>query len=646
MWGKSALGLLAVWWLLAADTATGYRYPMDGLYTLSGTFGELRNNHFHSGIDIRTNQRTGYPVYAIDDGYVYRIKVSPFGFGLALYLKHPDGNFSVYAHLDRFIPAYETEVKQRQAADEQFIQEIYPDPGQIPVKKGQLIAWSGNSGSSYGPHLHFEIRDSLERILNPLVWYRGQIADQIPPTVTKIALEPLTDSSLVGGFFSKKILTPTGAPGSYTVSGIVRVTGPFGIEYLASDRMNNNSSPCGIQQAEVFVDGEKIFSRNLTRFAFDETRSINVHMDYPWFRATKQRFERAYREPGNAFPDLVSAKGGGWISLPDEQPHQLLLVLTDFHGNATRVSLTVKKEAKPAFEKASPFTAGPAAWQVRTVRNVMVIKAIRPTRAVLTDGLRWMLANGTMVTDLPDFRRGDTLYFFREMRPGAWPVEIRSADGAWRYDTRLAAWVNPVTGGRLTARGVDVVFAPNSVFGGTPVQMQDRSGPGHSVWAIGEVNVPVYQAFKIKMAPPARVDTQCLVVAYRPDSKAKWEFMGADRSDPSWIQADANAFGEFTLVADSTYPSLTALNFAPGKAISSTQNSLRFQGGDNFSGIDAMTIRGELNGKWIPVSFNFKNNTLTWDYSGARPPAGPHALSIRLTDKAGNTRTVNWQVTF
>ncbi|MEM7037282.1 MAG: M23 family metallopeptidase, partial [Bacteroidota bacterium] len=191
-----------------------YRFPMKGSdFLLSGTFGELRSNHFHSGIDVKTGGEIGRHLFAVRDGYIYRIKVSPYGFGKAIYLRHPDGQFSVYGHMSGFNEEIEEFVYQKQYASKKYEQEIYLPENQMPVRKGDFIGYSGNSGSSLGPHLHFEIRDPDERITNPLKHYMSMIRDKRKPIIQTIGFESLEAGSRVNGEFDKVEIRPEGSPG-------------------------------------------------------------------------------------------------------------------------------------------------------------------------------------------------------------------------------------------------------------------------------------------------------------------------------------------------------------------------------------------------------------------------------------------------
>jgi len=247
-----------------------FRSPVDFQILLSGSFAEVRSNHFHSGIDIRTGGQTGKPVYAVADGYVSRIYVSPYGFGKALYINHPSGHTSVYGHLDRFNKTIGAYARKQQYANESFFLDKYVSEGTLVVKKGDIIGYSGNSGSSGGPHLHFEIRDlDTQEPLEP-VDFGIRITDNIDPQIRGIKVYPLGPGSMVNNTTEAVAIKASGENGSYRLSSgdTLLVSGNifFGIE--AYDYHNNSSIRCGVKSIELFVDGKQIFGQRIDRFSF------------------------------------------------------------------------------------------------------------------------------------------------------------------------------------------------------------------------------------------------------------------------------------------------------------------------------------------------------------------------------------------
>jgi len=318
---------------------------MDIPVFLSGTFGELRANHFHSGIDIRTQGVTGHKVYAVERGYVSRISVSSGGFGNALYITHPNGYTSVYGHLDAFCDKIAEFVKLQQYTQERFALNLNLDSDQIPVKRGELIAFSGNTGSSGGPHLHLEIRDTkTEETINPLLYGFG-VKDNVPPVIQRLAVYPIGEGSTVNGSTDKLIVELEKSGDSYRIAGGKKISAmgkvAFGIE--AYDQITGSANRCGPYNIRLWIDSTMIFSQTMERFSFDETRYINSLIDYEYFINHRIRFNRMYIEPNNRLSVYDRHKNRGIVSFPDSAKHTALAVVSDYHGNSSRLNFSFER---------------------------------------------------------------------------------------------------------------------------------------------------------------------------------------------------------------------------------------------------------------------------------------------------------------
>jgi len=326
---------------------TDFRQPLDITPpALAGSFGEIRGNHFHSGIDFRTNQREGYPVYAVADGYISRLRVQNSGFGQALYINHPNGFTTVYGHLQRFAPKIATVVKNLEYEKKSFEIDEFPDATLIPVHKGDVIAWSGNRGSSGGPHLHFEIRDTkTEETINPQ-FFGIIIPDNIPPVIHGLYVYRLNGKTF-NEFTPKQAIGITGAGGEYKTTAPVSLTGEVGFGIVVTDRHNGLSGTNGVYSIQLELDGKKIYTSALERFAFEDSKAINSHIDYPTYLNTKRSIQKSFVDPGNPLKIYSGLVNSGRINFNDGAAHQLRYIITDSKGNSSVLPFTVSAGTAP-----------------------------------------------------------------------------------------------------------------------------------------------------------------------------------------------------------------------------------------------------------------------------------------------------------
>ncbi len=327
-----------------------FRSPMDIPIYLSGNFGELRTNHYHSGIDIKTQQVIGKNIYAIAEGYVSRIKISPYGYGKALYIDHPNGFTSVYAHLSAFSPEIEAFVKKIQYEKESFAIDTTVLPFELEVMKGEVIAKSGNSGSSLGPHLHFEIRETYtEKPLNPLL-FGFDVKDETSPKIRGVYVYPIGESSLVNGKNRRVKLPVKVAGNSYVIDpkDYPTVEGEIGFaidakDYIASTPNNHY----GIYHMKLKVADRILYEMKFDSFSFDETRYINSHIDYELKVAERRQIHKAFLAP-NQHESFSTSQYGGTQLFYGEGTHPVEFRVADIEGNSTTLRFQVKATTSTA----------------------------------------------------------------------------------------------------------------------------------------------------------------------------------------------------------------------------------------------------------------------------------------------------------
>lgn len=348
----------------------GQQYPKDFISPLdipldvSGSFGELRSNHFHSGLDLKTQQKEGLPVYAVGDGYISRIKISTYGYGKAIYITHSNGYTTVYGHLQKANGAIENYIKKTHYAQKSFEIELFLKPNELPVKQGEVIAFSGNSGGSGGPHLHFEFRETTsEKTVNPLFFGFNKLAeDKHAPVVQSVMVYPM-DSTIVNK--SQRPIPVSinkQADGSFLAAKVI-ANGKIGFGINAFDYCTNLYNKNGLYKINAYLNGVLYYQFELEKFAFDESRYINNFIDYEHFKASNQRIQKLFHHSPYPLSVLKANKNNGIINTQPNTNYNFRIELYDFHENKTvinipiefgvqPVSLTKKEQKTPYFLKA------------------------------------------------------------------------------------------------------------------------------------------------------------------------------------------------------------------------------------------------------------------------------------------------------
>ncbi len=330
-----------------AYPANYFQSPIDFTPSLSGTFAEIRSGHFHSGIDYRTQGVEGKPLYAAADGFVSRIRISPVGFGKALYIEHPNGYTTVYAHVRNFAPHLQQYILAEQYRRESFDVDLYPEPNIFPVKKGEVIAWSGNSGSSSGPHLHFEIRHTHnQNPINPKL-FGFNIRDDIPPVMQALKIYPVNTFTSINGRPESLVLDLAGGSGKYRLNPdqTINIAGEVAFGIQAYDQQNHSNFRNGVVGFNIFIDGEQVFAYRVDAFAFSETRYVNAVIDYEEFVSNRRRFIQTRVLPNNPLNIYPVISNGGVFSFSGTKTHKVRIEVEDAAGN--QASLKFKVAASP-----------------------------------------------------------------------------------------------------------------------------------------------------------------------------------------------------------------------------------------------------------------------------------------------------------
>jgi|TARA_B110000046_G_scaffold146697_1_gene154069 murein DD-endopeptidase MepM/ murein hydrolase activator NlpD len=319
-----------------------FRSPLDIPLKISGTFGELRNNHFHAGIDIKTNHRTGLKVYATADGYVSRIKVALWGYGKTIYITHPNGYTSVYAHLSKFGDGIQEYVKNIQYQKESYeTGNMYPEENKILVKKGEIIAYSGRTGGYVAPHLHYEIRDTkTEHIINPML-LGLKIQDSIAPRINKLIAYSIGSNSRINRSTKKQSLSIKKDTLNSYITSRISASGKIGFGINAYDFLGKESNKNGVYSIEMLVNGKRHYYHDLETFSFPESKYINLLIDYPHYASYKSRIQKTFLEKENKLSIYKGLINDGIIDVKEGFNYQVDIITKDFKGNTSSIRIPV-----------------------------------------------------------------------------------------------------------------------------------------------------------------------------------------------------------------------------------------------------------------------------------------------------------------
>ncbi|WP_281765643.1 M23 family metallopeptidase [Neptunitalea lumnitzerae] len=321
--------------------------PLNIPLRLAGNFGELRSNHYHAGIDIKTQQKEGLKVLSVADGYVSRIKVSHYGYGKALYITHPNGYTTVYGHLKKFSKEIQEYVVKKQYEDESYEIELFPTINDLQVKQGDVVAYSGNTGGSGGPHLHFEFRDTeTEHIINPIL-FGMDVKDSKAPVFQNILGYTLDATSQINGQQGTYQLNFSRQNDGTYLTNKINASGILGFAVKGYDSQDGSYNHNGIYEIEMQLNGTPYLNLDFETFSFDESKQINTYIDYPRYINKHQRFQKTFIDEGNQLSIYNLKTNQGKLAIEPGQDYTVTILLKDIEGNTTKIYVPIHGEDKP-----------------------------------------------------------------------------------------------------------------------------------------------------------------------------------------------------------------------------------------------------------------------------------------------------------
>ena len=574
---------------------------------LSGNFSELRPNHFHTGLDYKFGGVEGEPIYAAAEGWVHRIKISSFGYGNVIYLKHPSGHITLYGHLRNFNPRLHDWIKSKVYETKQNELELFLEEGQLPIKKGELIANGGNTGSSGGPHLHFEIRDSLDRALDPLLAGFTEIVDKTPPTPQKIAIVPLELDSRVNGKFQRVELSPVFSGGNYRIPEVIKVTGKVGLEIQSYDKLDGAENQNGFPRFELADDSGHLFSLQIDQVDFNYTRHFLLH-------TYRNRFTKLYYQKDLKFSFLTpNDPNTGILELEEGTKKNFQLKLIDAYNNTRLVQLSL---LGTDLDSTKSDGASPAIAQVSYFRNILKIKVAQTSKG----GLAKFEVGNHSYEILPAYQDAASRTYLWDLRFGI-PAKIDLCSEIYIPDI-LGHF--PVGKEHLHAiDNLQIRTYENSLLEDLYLRVTQSGTPAAPILNLGESTSYLWNPIEATWEVSGFSGNKSKTHVYLRAANGSRSFVGGEWNE-NQIRFKTRNFGSFVLAEDVVKPSITPIRV--------TNQGLRFSIKDNLSGIKS--FEAFVNGEWIWMRYEHKQAVI-WSES-LKGQALKGVVLLKVTDQAGN----------
>ncbi len=600
-----------------------YLYPINpGLPgSLAGTMGELRSTHFHSGIDIRTDNIIGLPVRASKSGYVSRVTVSPSGYGNVLYITHPNGHTTLYGHLDKFTGEVAQYVLEEQYRRKTANVDLFFRENQFKVRQGDTVALSGNSGSSSGPHLHFDIRDANNFALNPLIVESfSEIVDKLPPAVEKIALKTLDINSRINDKFGRFEFYAQRVGNNFALPTPILASGNIGVEILAKDKLAPGSKFYGgVNYISMQVDSQLVFNQSIDKINIAETRAIYTLMDFKTLRNSGTRFYKLYRDDGNNLDFYGKSPGSGKISIVPNASSKVKVVMKDSYGNASNVTFTLKSSPLTKDSKILEAMKNPIEYDI--IENVMAISA----KPGLPDSSKALVYSKGQSVEL----EAD---YFNSLR-AVYLIDLRKTvpDSVMVYNKIIRPSIKAIvpSGREYKYYGgdLDVEFPEGALYDTVYLNVRHViTADSAERFVIGPRTVPLDKSIQVVIRPNQKYEWDKSYAVYRMNGRAA-TYLGGGWENGG-VHFATREFGEFTIMRDTIPPTI--------KPLSINTNTVRFKIRDNLSGI--ADYQASIDGKWLLMHFDSKSATIWSERLDKRVPLKGE-LKLVVTDEAGNTTT-------
>lgn len=613
----SSVGFL--FFVFQVSFGQGYLFPINSgkQALLAGTMGELRSTHFHAGLDIHAN--VGTPVHAANDGYIYRATVATGGYGTVLYVRHPDGKGTVYAHLSEFVGPIADYVLQERYKRKQSEVDLFLRAGQFPVKKGEVIAKSGNTGGSGGPHLHFELRGQDEEALNPMTLNFEEVKDRAAPLPQRVAFRTMDINSRVNDQFGRFEFPVVKKGNSFVINQPINASGRIGLEVLGYDRMENSSFRFGINLIELYANNEKVFTQKIEKISFAESRSILALVDYKTMETRGYRYNKLYVDDGNKLPFYSGTVLKNGITIKDEDVN-VEIRLIDFNGNQTSVFATLKAVAPSRMGNFNDDnTIRPITTDIAGNVLALSVTMCGPRDESALAGGVLVYSNGKVRTLAPSYSARAHNVFLVDLNKDQ-PDSIVTCSGTWVSNFKDRVPSN--TAYKYYSDLIDVEFPSRSLYD-TLFLSTNYDSTFRETFTVGTRTTPLQQSVHIQLKPLKSYIPSKSLGVYRVDHSG-YTFMNSYWKNGK-IGFNSLSLGQFTLLYDSVPPTARALS------INSQMVKMRIR--DELSGISY--FEASINGEWLLMTYDYKTGVIYSErLEKTKPIRGE--FELKVVDNAGN----------
>ncbi len=581
--------LFSIYSFSASNDTLGWMCPLSIQSHIAGTFGEIRNNHFHSGLDFRTNGQVGLPVHAVADGWVSRIRHKRNGFGNAVYITHANGYVTVYAHLLSFSKNIGQVLRNYQFTNQlnEVDWQLLKDT--LRITKGEILGYAGNTGNSAGPHLHFETRNAFtEMIVNPFkVGFK--IKDEVAPIISSIMMYEL-DTIPFNERTKRHFFRVIRANQRYRIVGERVIEIPkgkwIGAGLQAYDFTEKGGMSNGVYAASLFLDGQLIYKSVIDSFSFQDTKAVNSCIDYPYFKKTKQKIQKMFREPGNTLPIFETLVHNGRFHLTDNVVHELRFLLSDYAKNESELTFYIK--GIDDLEKEKPTCS-------------VYTKGHENCQEVPSDHLK---TNYLQMNKPPKSNYRSSQSFF------------------WNQKNTFEA-------SNFKLEMPDSCLYDNIDFKYDSSTKNNFSNLYHIHNAMVPVHKPFVAFFKLAQFD---IHFRDKMVVVGEDGEVSTTILVED----TFFKTELKKFGNYYLTIDSIPPRVLLISKKKNFVFNQSSHQLKFSVSDNLSGIDLYNVY--IDGRWIPANFDMKSKILTIDLLDLSLVKGIHQLKLVVTDRVRNVK--------